>query len=181
MYIDLCYDQPNKSHNAPVPYPIMRHPEQKCEQFLFWMMYYGILDRFNVWSVNHLNYHTRDCWFLSTDVVDQVILLALQWRHNWRDSVSNNQPHDCLLNRVFRRRSKKTSKLRVTGLCAGNSPGPVNSPHKSPVTRKMFPFDDVIMRADQHFITLISNPCKRDRNIIIRIREILLASSCTEK
>ena len=32
-----------------------------------------------------------------------------------------------------------------TGLCAGNSPGPVNSPHKGPVTRKMFPFDDVIM------------------------------------
>ena len=39
------------------------------------------------------------------------------------DSVSNYQPHDCLLNRVFRRRSKKTSNLRVTGLCAGNSPG----------------------------------------------------------
>ena len=35
--------------------------------------------------------------------------------------------------------------LRVTGLCVGNSPGPVNSPHKGPVTRKMFPFDDVIM------------------------------------
>ena len=28
----------------------------------------------------------------------------------------------CLFNRVFRRRSKKTSKLRVTGLCEGNSP-----------------------------------------------------------
>ena len=37
--------------------------------------------------------------------------------------VSNHQPHDCLLNHLFRRRSKKTSKLRVTGLCAGNSPG----------------------------------------------------------
>ena len=36
--------------------------------------------------------------------------------------VSNHQPHDCLLNRLFRRRSKKASKLRVTGLCAGNSP-----------------------------------------------------------
>ena len=35
--------------------------------------------------------------------------------------------------------------LRVTGFCVGNSPGPVNSPHKWPVTRKMFPFDDVIM------------------------------------
>ena len=48
---------------------------------------------------------------------------TLRWRHNERDSVSNHQPHDCLFNRLFRRRSKKTSKLRVTGLCAGNSPG----------------------------------------------------------
>ena len=38
---------------------------------------------------------------------------------------------------------KETSKLRVTGLCVGNSPG---TPHKWPATRKMFPFDDVIMQ-----------------------------------
>ena len=44
--------------------------------------------------------------------------------------VSNHQPYDCLLNRLFRHRSKKTSKLRVTGLCEGNSPGPENSLHK---------------------------------------------------
>ena len=43
---------------------------------------------------------------------------------------SNHQPHGCLLNRLFRRRSKKKSKLPVTGLCVGNSPGPVNSPHQ---------------------------------------------------
>ena len=48
--------------------------------------------------------------------------VSLQWRYNVCDGVSNHQPHDCLLNRLFRRRSKKTSKLRVTGLCAGNSP-----------------------------------------------------------
>ena len=48
--------------------------------------------------------------------------LTLQWRHNGGYSVSNHQPHDCLLNRLFRRRSNKTSKLRFTGLCAGNSP-----------------------------------------------------------
>ena len=46
---------------------------------------------------------------------------ALQWRHDGRDSISNHQPHDCLLNRLFRRRSKKASKLRVTDLCEGNS------------------------------------------------------------
>ena len=72
-------------------------------------------------------------------------LTALRWRHNGCDSVSNHQPRECLLRRLIRRTSKKTSKLRVTGLCVGNSPGPVNSPHKGPVTRKMLPFDDVIM------------------------------------
>ena len=33
-----------------------------------------------------------------------------------------SRPHDCLLNRLFKRKSKKTSKLHVTGLCEGNSP-----------------------------------------------------------
>ena len=47
---------------------------------------------------------------------------TLRWRHNERDSVSNHQPHDCLFNCLFRRSSKKTSNLRVTGLFAGNSP-----------------------------------------------------------
>ena len=46
----------------------------------------------------------------------------LRWRHNDHGGVSNHQPRDCLLNCLFRRRWKKTSKLRVTGLCAGNSP-----------------------------------------------------------
>ena len=46
---------------------------------------------------------------------------ALRWRDNERDGVSNHQPHDCLLSRLFRHRSKKASKLRVTGLCVENS------------------------------------------------------------
>ena len=70
---------------------------------------------------------------------------TLQWRLNGRDGDSNLQPHDCLLNRLFRLRSKKTSKLRVTGFVQGIHRSPVNSPHKWPVTRKMFPFDVVIM------------------------------------
>ena len=70
----------------------------------------------------------------------------LQWRHNERNGVSNHQPVDCLLNRLFTHRLKKTSKLRVTGLCEGNSRVTGNSSHKGPVTRKMFPFDDAIMQ-----------------------------------
>ena len=52
----------------------------------------------------------------------QIWNCILQWRHNECDGVSNHQSHDCLLNRLFRRRSKKTLKLRFTGLCAWNSP-----------------------------------------------------------
>ena len=51
-----------------------------------------------------------------------VSLLSLRWHHNESDCVSNHQPHYCLLNCLFRCRSKKTSKLRVPGLCARNSP-----------------------------------------------------------
>ena len=51
-----------------------------------------------------------------------------------------------LFNRLFRRRSKKTSsKLRVTGLCTGNSPVTGEFSAQGPVTRKIFQFDDVIM------------------------------------
>ena len=61
--------------------------------------------------------------------------MTLQWRHNERDGVSNHRRLDCLLIHLFRRRSKKTSKLRVTGLCEGNSPVTCEFP---PVTRKCF-------------------------------------------
>ena len=48
-------------------------------------------------------------------------LNTLQWLHNERDGVSNHHPHNYLINRLFRRRLKNTSKLRVTDFCAGNS------------------------------------------------------------
>ena len=70
---------------------------------------------------------------------------TLQWRHDEHDVISNPQPHDCLLNRLFRQRSKKTSKLRISGFVWGIHQWPVNSPHKGPVTRKMLPFDDINM------------------------------------
>ena len=50
------------------------------------------------------------------------IRFTLQWRHNGCNSVSNHQSRHCLLYRLFRLRSKKTSKLCITGICAGNSP-----------------------------------------------------------
>ena len=82
---------------------------------------------------------------------------TLHWRHNGRGGVSNHHTHDCSLNRLFRLGSKKTSQLRVTGLCAGNSP--VNSPHKWPVTRKMIPLDDVIMEFSRSNLANIMVAC----------------------
>ena len=64
------------------------------------------------------NWNRSPCW--NVNVFNKVA--SLQWRHNGCDGVSNHQPNDCLLKRLFRRRSKKTSKLRVTGLYEGNSP-----------------------------------------------------------
>ena len=78
----------------------------------------------------------RDRWHSS------YTFLSSQWLHNGHDGISNHQPHDCLLNHWFRHRLTKTSKPRVTG---GALMWPVNSPHKCPVRRKMFPLDDVIM------------------------------------
>ena len=78
------------------------------------------------------------------------VRLALQWRHNGRDGVSDHQPHDCLHNRLFRRRSKKTSKLRVTGLCVGNSPVTVEIPAQMASNAEIFPFDDVTMEKTQY-------------------------------
>ena len=52
-----------------------------------------------------------------------------QWRHNGRDGVSKHQPRECLLKRLFKRRSKKTSKTRVNGICAKKSSVTGKIPH----------------------------------------------------
>ena len=87
--------------------------------------------------------------FICVCVLLYIDTLTIQWHHNDRHGFSNHRRLNCLLNRLFRRRSKKTSKLRVTGLCREIHLWTVNSPHKGPVTRKMFQFDDVIMDAKE--------------------------------
>ena len=81
-----------------------------------------ISQRVNLWPHNP-KFIKFTLLFIKKIWSNQIIMLhALRWRHNELDDVSNHQPHDFLLNRLFGRISKKTSKLRVTGLCAGNSP-----------------------------------------------------------
>ena len=99
---------------------------------------------FDNWQTGESRYFTRRHLDIMGDITQSTFwktywyycqyYRSLQWRHNGRDGVSNHQPHYCLLNRLFRLRTKKTSNRWLA-----------NSPHKGPVTRKMFPFDDVIM------------------------------------
>ena len=125
------------------------------------LLYNGITLHMNVWDIlyNEREISTPRVLSLYHKMTPHKNIweasYTLPWRHNDHDGVSNHQPHGCLFKRLFRRRSKKTSKLRVTGLCVGNSPGPVNSPHKGPVTRTMFPFDDVIMQREISILVVI--------------------------
>ena len=99
------------AENSPVPgeFPAQMASIAEISSFDYVIMHSKFI---NQTRIKKFNYFT-----VSLDQND-----ALRWRHNGHDSVSNHQPHDCFLNRSFRRRSKKASKLRVTGLCAGNSP-----------------------------------------------------------
>ena len=107
-----------------------------CGALMVPLMLVGTIELPVIWDANALIWNHCN---------DRQKYTALQWRHNGPHGVPNHQPHHCLLKRSFGRRSKKTSKLRVTAFVRGIHRGPVNSPHKGPVTRKMFPFDDVIM------------------------------------
>ena len=102
------------------------------------------------WSWRHCNENYRNIFIYHHVPISRCLhsladVTPLQWRHNGRYSVSNHQPHDCLLNRLFRRRSKKTSKLRVTGLCAGKSPVTSELPAQMASNAENLPFDDVMM------------------------------------
>ena len=59
-------------------------------------------------------------WYRSN--IGDLHVIPLQWRHNERDGVSNHRRLHNLLNSLFRRRSKKTSMLRITGLSKRNQP-----------------------------------------------------------
>ena len=69
---------------------------------------------------------------------------TLQWRHNERHGVSNHRGLHSLLNCWFRRRSKKTLKLRVTGLCAGNSPVTGEFPAQKASNAENVSIDDIM-------------------------------------
>ena len=78
---------------------------------------------------------------------------TLHWRHNEHDDVSNHQPHDCSLNRLFRRRSKKHQSSASLAFVS-----PVNSPRKGPVTRNMFPVSVIMQNVTEDSTVVASGP-----------------------
>ena len=70
---------------------------------------------------------------------------VLQWRHNERDGVSNYQARD-FYSTVYSGTDERKHQSSVSlTFVRGIHRWLVNSPHKWPITRKMFPFDDVFM------------------------------------
>ena len=84
-------------------------------------------------------------FIISTSGIHQNIILHR--RHNERDGVSSHQPHDCLLKRyntgADQRKQQSSASLAFVREIHR---WPVDSPHKGPIMRETFPFDDVIMK-----------------------------------
>ena len=115
---------------------------------------------------------------------------TLQWRHNERNGVSITSPtivQSTVYSGAVQRKHQSFASLAFV---QGIHRWPVNSPHKGPVTRKMFPFDDVIMSwaVSKHSFklpTLQVRCCIRGHDKLIQVRGqaadgkfcLLLASS----
>ena len=98
------------------------------------------------WNIRHsfISCPTFEVYPIHTRAIK--VLASLQWHHNEHGGISNYWHLDCLLRFVCsgadqRKHQSSASLAFVLGIHWW----PVNSQHKGPVTRKMFPFDGVIM------------------------------------
>ena len=110
--VEVCVQECVKVDNNQKDLVTRRCISQK--NILLWLF------RLHWWFIFTFNMTGHCRW--SSPVTIVYCQSSLKWRHNERYGVSNHRRLDCLLNRLFRRRSKKTSNLRVTGLYGGNSP-----------------------------------------------------------
>ena len=93
-------------------------------------------------------FHTSCLWCrIVQDVEDVWSTIAiighndsLQWHHNKSDDVSIHRCLQCLLNYFSGAEQRKHQSSATLALVRVIQRWPANSPHKGPVTRKMFPF-----------------------------------------
>ena len=101
------------------------------EEYLCWNFYiFGTQYAVNVilctWIYGKLVCHPIpnkwNSWSFYSVLVLRGLNMSLQWCHNEPDGISYHWLLSCFLSHLFQRRSKRTSKLCVTGLCEGNPP-----------------------------------------------------------
>ena len=97
-----------------------------------------------------IEYFTCSCIYLWSNLLEKcclaIILSPLQWRHNECDGVSITSlliVYSTVYSGADQRKHQSSASVAFG---RGIHRWPVNSPHKLPVTQKIFPFDDVIMR-----------------------------------
>ena len=105
---------------------------------------------------------TRTLWKESTRLNKQSSFLwCVTVTSNDRHGVSHYRSIECLQNSLFTLTTKKYQRIALLSLCEGpTSGGSVDSPQKGTVTRKMFPFGDVIM-SKRDTIALVWRDCNR--------------------
>ena len=117
-----CHRQTTKLSNT-VKHGHGAATDTETEILSFWQNFHHYLHRKLLFCHFWVLYMCGTYLNVKNEFVKTMLhMFSLQWRHNEDDDVSSHRRLDCLLNRLFKRRSKKTSKLRITGLCEGNSP-----------------------------------------------------------
>ena len=132
---------------------ILSHVEIKTQDMAF---QYALLclprDRISITIASEVQKKCGKCIKVSYTYPNQF---TFEWHLYERNGFSNHRRIDCLLNRLFRRRSKKTSKLCVTGLCEGNPPVTGGFPSQRASNAAMSPSDDVIWHYVKDWITFV--------------------------
>ena len=97
-------------------------------------------------SMDEWSHHIVYCGKSKVSMSNRNGGLTLQWRHNGRYGVSIHYSLTIVYSTVYsgadQRKYQSSASLDFV---RGIHRWPVNSPHKGPITRKMFPIDDVIM------------------------------------
>ena len=84
---------------------------------------------------------------------------TLQWCHNEQGGGSNHRRFDCLLNRFSDTDQGKHKSSASLAFVRGIRRWPEDAPHKGPVSRKMFSFDDVILKTELWLVRTIHQKC----------------------
>ena len=127
-----------------------------------WAIYFPIFPWQFILVTTYFAQYSLLLWYHYTDVImgeiaSQITSLTIVY------SDADQRKHQCSASLVF-----------VWGIHRG----PVNSPHKWPVTRKMFPFDDVIMAC---FVTVFQNENNNGTANLIIMKNNIQCVAGTEK